>query len=157
MPRALKMSEMPLVLRRKAKQLAGKSEGEISGRAKKRRAKERAERKAKADAIRAEFRLLCKDNGVPIPATEYMFAKEAMGREWRFDYAWIEERLALEVDGGLFVHGGHNRGGFILKTHEKQNAAAELGWRILHCVPKTLRTTATIELLQRAMRATAAA
>ena len=156
MSRGVKLSELPPQVRRKVKSKVMAGE-ELSEREKVRRKKERELRKAEADAIRAEFRLMCRDAGLPMPATEYMFAKESLGRDWRFDYAWIEERVALEVDGGLFVYGGHNRGGFILKTHDKQNAAATLGWRILHCVPKTLRTPETIALVRRTLNQSEAA
>ena len=66
---------------------------------------------------------------------EYMFAKNDLGRRWRFDYAFPESLVAVEFDGGLFVRGRHNRGRGMIADHEKFNAAAALGWRVLRTTP----------------------
>lgn len=81
---------------------------------------------------------LCLAVGVPAPTPEYRFAPP---RRWRFDWALIEHRIALEVQGGLFMPGGggrHSRGAALRKEHEKMNAAAALGWRVLYVMPETL-------------------
>jgi very-short-patch-repair endonuclease len=63
----------------------------------------------------------------PEPVREFRFCE----RRWRFDLAWPDVRVAVEIDGGMFVRGGHNRGPQITKDHEKRNAAVLLGWRVL--------------------------
>jgi hypothetical protein len=88
-------------------------------------------------------------NKLPEPVAELQFHPV---RKWRFDWAWEDERVALEVQGGLFVHGGHNRGGYLLKEHEKRNAAAIHGWRILYCQPKELCTLQMVETIRAALR-----
>lgn len=87
--------------------------------------------------------------GIPIPEMEYRFAPP---RRWRFDYAWPAHKLALEVQGGLFMRGGgrHSRGAALRKEHEKLNAAAAMGWRILYCLPETLLREAP-DLVKRAL------
>jgi len=52
---------------------------------------------------RIEFSFLeqVEDAGLPQPHEEYAFA-HVIGRDWRFDYAWVPYRLALEVEGALF-------------------------------------------------------
>lgn len=51
-------------------------------------------------------------------------------RKWRFDFAWPDAKLALEVDG----FGRHQTfAGYREDTH-KGNAALLLGWRVLHVV-----------------------
>ena len=52
-------------------------------------------------------------------------------RRWRFDFAWPDRLVAVEIDG--LVHGG--RGGHqtvdgIVKDCEKYEAALRLGWRV---------------------------
>jgi hypothetical protein len=71
--------------------------------------------------------------GLTEPVSELRFAPP---RRFRFDYAWPVEKVALEVQGGLFVQGRHSRGAALLKEHEKLNLAAEMGWRIVYCTPK---------------------
>ena len=58
---------------------------------------------------------------------EYRFA--APERQFRADFAWVKERLLVEVDGGQWhPHGGrHNTD----RDREKLNLAAALGWRVL--------------------------
>lgn len=62
------------------------------------------------------------------PMREYAFARP---RRWRFDFAWPEQKLAVEIEGGVWTNGRHTRGsGFVADT-EKYNAAALLGWKVL--------------------------
>ncbi len=63
------------------------------------------------------------------PVMQHRFA--APDRQWRFDFAWPEQKVAVEIDGGIFVHGGHNRGMQITADHEKANYATMRGWRVL--------------------------
>lgn len=72
----------------------------------------------------------------PTPFSEYQFAKEAMGRNWAFDWAFAAEKLAVEVDGGFFAAGGGRHS--TDKDREKMNAAAALGWRVMHFSKKQL-------------------
>jgi hypothetical protein len=76
-----------------------------------------------------------KENGIPIPVAEFVFHPD---RKWRFDFAWSNEKVALEVQGGIFEQGRHTRGAALLKEWQKLNAAAILGWRILYCQPKDI-------------------
>ncbi len=63
---------------------------------------------------------------------EYRFAPP---RRWRFDFAWTEIRLALEIEGGTWVTGRHNRPTGFAKDLEKYNTAAVMGWRLLRVTP----------------------
>lgn len=40
--------------------------------------------------------------GLPDPEPEVQFAKQAFGRNFAFDWAWRDLKLALEVEGALF-------------------------------------------------------
>jgi len=86
---------------------------------------------------------------IPMPLTEYKFHPT---RRWRFDYAWPAYRLALEVEGGIWVGGRHNSPTGFFKDLEKYNAAAILGWRILRVTPKAINTLAVVHLVREAMK-----
>ncbi len=83
----------------------------------------------------ATVRLCARTVGLPMPEAEVRFAPP---RRWRFDWAWPGARLALEVDGGVWAAGRHSRGSGIVKEHEKFNAAAALGWRVMRCTPQSV-------------------
>lgn len=62
------------------------------------------------------------------PEREYHFHPE---RKWRFDFAFPEEKIAIEIEGGIFSGGAHTRGGKFIKDCEKYAEALILGWRVL--------------------------
>jgi hypothetical protein len=73
-------------------------------------------------------------------------------RKWRFDYAWEDYRIALEVEGGVWVGGRHTSGAGFVKDMEKYNEAACLGWRIIRCQPRELCSIKTVDNIKRAMQ-----
>jgi hypothetical protein len=62
---------------------------------------------------------------------EHYFAKEAIGRNWRMDFAWPGPMIAVEFEGGTYTGGRHTRGAGFEKDLEKYNTALILGWRVL--------------------------
>jgi very-short-patch-repair endonuclease len=73
----------------------------------------------------------------PEPETQHKFHST---RRWRFDFAWTDQRVAVEIDGGTFSRGksGHTTGIGHHKDCEKFNAAQILGWRVLKYTSKHL-------------------
>lgn len=76
--------------------------------------------------------------GLPDPATELLFHPK---RKWRFDYAWEEQKLALEVHGGIHSGGRHTRGRGFVEDRTKMNEAALLGWTVLEVTPEHIKTS----------------
>ena len=66
--------------------------------------------------------------GLPLPVTEYRFHPT---RRWRFDFAWPDHKLAVEIEGGAWTGGRHTRGSGFVGDCDKYNAATILGWRVL--------------------------
>lgn len=97
------------------------------------------------------FPLWCKQQKLPVPVPEHRFHSV---RKHRMDWAWPSQRLALEVEGGVWSKGRHGRGSGIIKDIEKHTLAAEEGWRIIRVVPSTLFTDATAASIRLALRYT---
>ena len=91
----------------------------------------------------------CRLAKLPEPTMEYRFAAP---RRWRFDFAWIGHKLALECDGGGWVNGRHSRGSGIEKDCEKQNAAVTVGWRLLRCTPAMLRDGRALQAIEAVLK-----
>ena len=70
------------------------------------------------------------------PVREYVFA---LPRKWRFDFAWPHEKVAVEIEGGIFVNGAHNRGRHFMSDCDKYNQAALLGWAVLRYTGEHLK------------------
>jgi len=79
--------------------------------------------------------------GLPLPEKEFMFAK-SIGRQWRFDYAWPEQKLALEVEGGVWMEGRHVRGSGFIEDMNKYNCAAAMGWFVVRVIPAQMNDVA---------------
>jgi very-short-patch-repair endonuclease len=69
------------------------------------------------------------------PVPEYRFST----RRWRFDYAWLDQKVAIEIEGGVFVRGAHTRGAHYTSDLEKYNAATALDWRVFRFTPDMLQ------------------
>jgi hypothetical protein len=96
----------------------------------------------------AAYRAILRGWGLPEPTFEHTFAPP---RRWRFDMAWPRQKVAVEIEGGLWVNGRHNRGAALVKDFEKRNAAAELGWRILWTTPDDITKSAFLDALKAAL------
>lgn len=65
---------------------------------------------------------------LPEPQREYRFAAP---RRWKFDFAWPERFVALEVEGGVYSGGRHTTGSGFTGDCEKYTEAALRGWRVI--------------------------
>ncbi len=78
---------------------------------------------------------LCRAAGLPEPVPEYRWHPV---RKFRADYAFPLHRVLIEIDGGLWVNGGHSRGAARMHDMAKDRAATLLGWRTLRYAPTEL-------------------
>ena len=79
---------------------------------------------------------------------EYRFAPP---RRWRFDFAFVDKQLAVEIEGGVWSRGRHVRGTGYAKDCEKYSEAAILGWRIMRFVPEMVMSGYALEATKRAL------
>ena len=82
---------------------------------------------------------------LPQPEREYRFAPP---RRWRFDFAFVDLMLAVEVEGGTWVSGRHNRGAGFERDCIKYNTAVNMGWRVLRFTRGMIDNGTALEQLQ---------
>ncbi len=75
-------------------------------------------------------------SGLPEPQREYLFHRK---RKWRFDLAWPELLIAVEVEGGIWTGGRHVRGEGYEADCEKYNEAQLAGWMVLRFTPGMIK------------------
>lgn len=84
-----------------------------------------------------------------MPAREYKFHPE---RKWAFDFAWPEQKLAVECEGGTkFGKSRHSYGKGFEGDCEKYNAAQVLGWRVLRFTMDQIQRMEAIKAVQEAL------
>lgn len=91
----------------------------------------------------------CRSRGYPEPDFEFGFCP---GRKFAFDVAFVGERVAVEVEGGVYGRGkpcpvckrkppaGHGSIDRTKRDHEKYNLAAVLGWRLVRVRPEQVES-----------------
>ncbi|WP_394265172.1 hypothetical protein [Bergeyella zoohelcum] len=83
-----------------------------------------------------------------IPVMELKFHPK---RKWRFDFAFPQYRIAVEVEGGVWISGRHTRGKGFINDMEKYNEATSEGWSVLRTIPSQLESKQTIDWIQRTL------
>lgn len=73
-------------------------------------------------------------------------------RKWRFDFAYPQKLLAVEVDGGTWAGGRHNRGKGYEADCVKYNEAALIGWRILRFTGAMVIDGRALDYIEKALR-----
>jgi very-short-patch-repair endonuclease len=59
-------------------------------------------------------------------------------RRWRADFAHPPSHTLIEIEGGIYVNGRHNRGAGFAADLEKYLEAALAGWRVVRLGPNEL-------------------
>lgn len=102
----------------------------------------------------------CRRFRLPPVVPQLRFAK-AMGRQWRFDFAFPDFLVAVEIEGlvvqklagQLVVRGRHASIAGIIEDMEKYNTAALLGWTVLRFAQKQVKPEHAINMTMRVLAA----
>ena len=70
------------------------------------------------------------------------------GRKFRFDFAFLRERLLVEINGGTYNGGAHSRGVGLNRDYEKGNLAVVNNWRVLSFDTKQVKSGAALEVVE---------
>lgn len=72
-------------------------------------------------------------------------------RRFRFDFAFVEDKVAVEVEGGIFVGGAHVQGARYRRDCEKYNLAVEQGWRVLRYTDREIKNGLAVQQIERVL------
>jgi hypothetical protein len=85
-------------------------------------------------------------SSLPLPERDARFHDS---RRWRFDFYWPSYRVAVEVEGGVWVRGRHTRASGFVGDLEKYNEAALQGIALLRVTPAMVRSGEALALIRR--------
>lgn len=102
----------------------------------------------KQSAPEAEFLLHCRAHQLN-PVVEFRFHPV---RKWRADFAFPAEMILIEIEGGVWVNGRHNRGAGYSADCEKYSNAALLGYRVFRFTPAMVKNGEAIQMIIQAIK-----
>lgn len=102
-----------------------------------------------------EFAWHIKVHKLPDPEIEFKFHPE---RRWRFDFAWPDQKIAVEIEGvtsfgknanGTMRLGRHQTAKGLEKDCQKYGAAMVLGWTVYRCTQHMVKSGEAITTLEK--------
>ena len=101
-----------------------------------------------SSGLEREFALHLFANDLTPVVQEHKFHPD---RRWRFDFAWPEQKIAAEIEGGVWTRGRHTRGKGFINDCDKYNAATLLGWRVFRFTREHIDSGDAIRLIEDAL------
>lgn len=74
-------------------------------------------------------------------------------RKWRIDIAFVEQRLAIEIEGVTAEGGRHQRIAGFREDIKKYNELMLAGWRLLRFLPEMVSSGHAVTTIKRALEA----
>lgn len=98
--------------------------------------------------LEAKFALYWRGLGRPELEREFVFHPE---RKWRADFAHIESRTLIEIEGGIYLAGGgrHNRAAGFIADAEKYLEAFLAGWSVVRLTSAQITAPNVERLIRR--------
>ena len=84
--------------------------------------------------MESEARLAMIDGGLPAPVLQYEVV-DRNWRTWRVDFAWPDDKVAVEYDGFDWHSGPED----LRRDRQKRAALQELGWSVISIVADDVR------------------
>ena len=84
------------------------------------------------------------------PVREHVFHPS---RKWRFDFAFVDDMVAVECEGGTYTQGRHTRGAGVAEDCRKYAEALVLGWRVLRVTGEHVRSGEAVRWVQHLLMA----
>lgn len=98
---------------------------------------------------KAEFLDQLRLLNLPAPVAEHRFHGT---RNWRFDWAYLDQKIAIEYQGGNYTgRGGHNSVKGLRNDYAKFTEASLLGWTLILIDSETVASGKAAEWVERAL------
>lgn len=68
-------------------------------------------------------------------------------RRWRADFAWDEQKLLVEIEGGVYSGGRHTRGNGFENDCEKYNVATLMGYSVMRFSGKMVSDGSALKMV----------
>lgn len=107
---------------------------------------EQEKKKRKMSELELIFLGQVASNRLPNPEQEYEFHDS---RKWRLDFAWPNYGIGVEIHGGTWTRGRHNRPQGMNKDFEKIAHAQLMGWQVLQVTGDQVRNGFAIEMAEK--------
>lgn len=108
----------------------------------------RASAQAAREVLEARLALALRANRI-----EHTREFSLPGRQFRWDFAFPEAKLLVEVQGGIWKKGAHSSGAGITRDAEKSAYAAGLGWRSFPVTSKHITSGEAVAWIKSALEA----
>lgn len=102
-----------------------------------------------ASDLEAELEFQIRAYKLPAATREHRFDPV---RRWRFDFCWIPQKVAVEVEGGIWVNGAHSRGKHFISDCDKYNTATMAGWKVFRVTGEHIKSGEAIDLVRKVLR-----
>lgn len=109
---------------------------------------QRQKRSSRSSSLETLAKNVLVRNKIPTFVEEYKFHPV---RRWRFDFAWPEQMIALEIEGGIFNRGRHTSPKGFIADCEKYNTAALLGWTVIRVTSPQIKSGELLEWIKTAL------
>lgn len=96
---------------------------------------EKARKRANRERHEKALEFMWKALGGPVLAQQHRFCD---GRKWQFDFAHVGTKVAIEIEGGVWVNGRHNRGQGFIDDRIKYLRAQLMEWTVFSLTPEMI-------------------
>jgi hypothetical protein len=113
-------------------------------------------KKADEDQADRDFLFQCKALHLPPAAVQWRFTQSeypnAASRKWRCDVVFLDFKVMVEIDGGIWIKGAHGHPYDIIRNMKKGNDAALQGFTVLHFTPAEVKSGHAISFTQKVLK-----
>ena len=89
------------------------------------------------------------DLGAPPFVRQHPVKFTGMRNPYRLDFAWLDWKLCVEVQGGVWIGGGHTTPQGYIRDRQRMNRLVIGGWHILEYTPEMVKSgEAALEIVK---------